>query len=109
MLGEATSSQEDCVYCDGPDPVVEMFEWEVFVTIDGVDEIGPCGTSSGQATSMDALRMALRRTDLGGKPWGRITHRIYEFGTFPDDWSRRVIFHATLDPAGSVRFKRADR
>jgi hypothetical protein len=108
-LGEAVSSQVDCVYCDGPDPIVEMFEWEVFITGDGVDEIGPCGISSGQATSMDALRTALRRMDRGGSPWGRITHRVYEFGAVPDDWSRRVIFKARLDPAGSVRLERADR
>jgi hypothetical protein len=108
-LGLATSSREDCLYCDRGQMLVEMFEWEVFVTADGTDELGPCGTSSGQATSMDELRKALRRMDPARKPWGRITHRVYDFGTVPDDWSRRIIFRATLDAAGQVHFERADR
>lgn len=105
-LGAATSSREDCLYCEGGQLLAEMFEWEVFVPVDGVDQLGPCGTSSGQATSMDRLREALRRIDPALKPWGRITHRVYDFGALPDDWSRRVVFRATLDPAGSVRFER---
>ncbi|MEV7012937.1 hypothetical protein [Streptosporangium sp. NPDC051022] len=82
-----------------------MFEWEVFLTA-GTDRLGPCGTSSWQASSMDALRMALRKLAPNTDAWGRITHRVYDFGLLPDDWSRRVIFRATVDPAGSVRFKR---
>ncbi|MFI6989581.1 hypothetical protein [Nonomuraea wenchangensis] len=109
MLGEATSSQEDCLYCDGGQLLVEMFEWETFLTNAGTDELGPCGATSGQATSMDELRKALRQMDPAREPWGRITHRVYDFGTVPDDWSRRVIFRATLDLAGSVRFERTDR
>ncbi|WP_433352825.1 hypothetical protein ACQP25_06225 [Microtetraspora malaysiensis] len=109
VLGYETSSREDCLYCDGPEPLAEMFEWEVFLTADGIDEIGPCGTSSQQAASMDALRMALRQVPANAQAWGRITHRVYDFGTVPDDWSRRVIFKATLDAAGQVRFERADK
>ncbi|WP_405396254.1 hypothetical protein [Microbispora hainanensis] len=108
-FGMETSSREDCLYCDGGQVLVEMFEWEVFVTADGTDELGPCGTSAGQATSMDELRTALRRMDPARQPWGRITHRVYDFGTVPDDWSRRIIFRATLDAAGQVRFERTDR
>ncbi|MEU6409404.1 hypothetical protein [Microbispora sp. NPDC046933] len=108
-LGLETSSREDCLYCDGGQVLVEMFEWEVFVTADGTDVLGPCGTSAGQATSMDELRTALRRMDPARQPWGRITHRVYDFGTVPDDWSRRIIFRATLDAAGQVRFERTDR
>ncbi|MEV7804498.1 hypothetical protein AB0O28_16275 [Microbispora sp. NPDC088329] len=108
-LGLATSSREDCLYCDGGQVPVEMFEWEVFLTDNGTDELGPCGTSAGQATSMDELRKALRRMDPARQPWGRITHRVYDFGTVPDDWSRRIIFRATLDAAGQVRFERTDR
>ncbi|MEV4105546.1 hypothetical protein AB0J42_35335 [Nonomuraea sp. NPDC049649] len=106
MMREATSSQEDCVYCDEGQLFVEMFEWETFLTGTGTDERGPCGASSGQATSMDELRKALRRMDPDSEPWGRITHRISDFSAFPDNSSRRVIFLATLDPAGSVRFER---
>ncbi|GAB3137657.1 hypothetical protein [Microbispora hainanensis] len=51
-LGMETSSREDCLYCDGGQVLVEMFEWEVFVTADGTDELGPCGISAGQATSI---------------------------------------------------------
>ncbi|MEU8268825.1 hypothetical protein AB0B89_16835 [Sphaerisporangium sp. NPDC049002] len=109
VLGEATSSQEDCLHCDGPQPVVEMFDWEVFLTVDGEQQPGPCGTTSGQATSMDALRSALRRMDLATAPRGRIMHRVHDFGAFPDDWARRVIFRATVDPAGTVQFIRTDR
>ncbi|WP_371781247.1 hypothetical protein [Streptosporangium subroseum] len=99
------SAREDCLYCEGTQQVVEMFEWEVFATA-GIDDLGPCGISSGQATAMDTLRTNLLRMAPNGVAWGRITHRIYDFGTVPDDWSRRVIFRATVDPAGSVRFKR---
>ncbi|MEU4411393.1 hypothetical protein AB0F88_43410 [Streptosporangium sp. NPDC023963] len=107
FLGGAVSSQEDCLYCDGPEPIVEMFEWEVF-TSEGVDRLGPCGTSSGQATSMDELRKALRRMEPQPALWGRITRRLYDFGMAPGDWSRQVIFHATVDLAGSVRFERRE-
>ncbi|WP_449065465.1 hypothetical protein [Planomonospora algeriensis] len=108
------SAREDCLYCDSNDPstqVVEMFEWEVFSTSAGVDELGPCGTNSGQATAMDTLRTALRRlaaepAQAGVTVWGRVVHRVYDFGTVPDDWSRRIIFTATVDPAGTVRFER---
>ncbi|MEU9835997.1 hypothetical protein AB0D67_31055 [Streptosporangium sp. NPDC048047] len=100
------SAREDCLYCDGPSHVVEMFEWEVFLASEGTDELGPCGISSGQATAMDTLRATLRRLPPGAPAWGRITHRVYDFCTMPDDWSRRVIFRATLDAAGSVRFER---
>jgi hypothetical protein len=101
------SAREDCLYCAGTERLVEMFEWEVFTTPDGTDELGPCGISSGQATAMDTLRTMLLKVPLGIPAWGRITHRVYDFGTMPDDWSRRVIFRATVDPAGSVRFTRA--
>lgn len=109
LLGMLASSQEDCVYCEGAAPLVEMFDWEVFMGPDGVDAPGPCGTTSGQASSMDALRTALRQMDPRVQPRGRIMHRVHEFGVMPDDWSRRVIFRATVDPAGTVRFIRADR
>jgi hypothetical protein len=105
-LGLATSSREECLYCEGGELLAEMFDWEIFIPVDGVDQLGPCGTSAWQATSMDALRAALRRMDPAAKPWGRIIHRFYDFGVLPDEWSRRGIFHATLDPAGSVRFER---
>lgn len=110
LLGMAATSREDCLYCDGPEPPAEMFEWEVFVTVGGVDELGPCGANSGQATSMDVLRSEMRRVDAGDPAivWGRITHRVYEFGARPDDWVRRVIFRAAIDPAGAVRFQRVD-
>lgn len=104
VLQEAVSSVEDCLYCDGPEEVAEMFEWETFAT-EGTDDLRACGTSSGQATSMDMLRTALLRLD-SPTAWGRITHRVYDFGIVPDDWSRRVIFRATVDPSGSVRFER---
>ncbi|MBB2914816.1 hypothetical protein FHS43_006128 [Streptosporangium becharense] len=106
VLRMETSSREDCLYCDGAEQVIEMFEWEVFLSANGTDQLGPCGTSSSQAASMDDLRMALRRLAANTGAWGRITHRLYDFGTVPDDWSRRVIFKATVDPAGSVRFER---
>ncbi|SDR05745.1 hypothetical protein [Thermostaphylospora chromogena] len=109
ILGAAASSLEECLYCDGAESLVEMFEWEVFLTADGTEEFGPCGTTSNQATAMDELRKALRRADPARRPWGRITHRVYEFGAVPDDWSRRVIFRACLDGAGQVRFVRVDR
>lgn len=100
------SAREDCLYCDGPEQLVEMFEWEVFTTSNGTDDLGPCGISSGQATAMDTLRTALRQMAPNTGAWGRITHRVYDFGKVPDDWSRQVIFRATVDPAGSVRFTR---
>ena len=100
------SAQEDCLFCEGQRQLVEMFEWEVFVTSEGTDQLGPCGISSGQATAMDTLRTTLARMSSNAAVWGRITHRIYDFGTMPDDWSRRVIFRAAVDPAGSVRFER---
>ena len=37
---------------------------------------------------------------------GLITHKVYDFGMVADDWSRREIFRASLDLAGSVRFER---
>ncbi|WP_235558456.1 hypothetical protein [Sphaerimonospora mesophila] len=106
VLGLATSSREDCLYCDGGQLPAEMFEWEVFQTIGGVEQLGACGTSNQQAASMDALRLALRRTAPEAQAWGHIIHRVYDFGTVPDDWSRKVIFRATLDAAGQVRFER---
>jgi hypothetical protein len=109
IVALVSSSREECLYCEGSEPLVEMFEWEVFLTAEGTDRLGPCGTSAGQATSMDELRKALLRVDPDGRPWGRITHRVYEFGAVPDDWSRRVIFRASLDRAGQVRFTRTDK
>ncbi|GGT08504.1 hypothetical protein GCM10010156_76870 [Planobispora rosea] len=100
------SSREDCLYCDGPEQLAEMFEWEVFLTSGGTEELGPCGTGPGQATSMDALRTALLRLETNVSAWGRIIHRVYDFGTLPDDWSRHVIFRTSVDPAGAVRFER---
>ncbi|MER6178592.1 hypothetical protein [Streptosporangium sp. NPDC001681] len=102
------SAQEDCIYCGGTEQLVERFEWEVFITSGGTDELGPCGISSGQATAMDTLRTELRRMESPSTVWGRITHRVYDFGTVSDDWARRVIFHATVDLAGSVRFERQE-
>ncbi|MER5621093.1 hypothetical protein ABT061_08625 [Streptosporangium sp. NPDC002544] len=101
------SAHEDCIYCGGTEQLVEMFEWEVFTTA-GTDNLGPCGTSSGQAPSMDALRMALRQMAPNTAVWGRITHRVRDFSAVQDDWSRQVLFHATVDPAGSVRFDRQE-
>ncbi|WP_433500208.1 hypothetical protein ACQP1K_07850 [Sphaerimonospora sp. CA-214678] len=106
VLGLATSSREDCLYCDGGQLPAEMYEWEVYSLINGAPQLGPCGTSVGQATCMDELRKTLRRLNPETQPYGRIIHRVYEFGALPDDWSRKVIFRATLDAAGQVRFER---
>jgi hypothetical protein len=84
----------------------EMFEWEVFVTSGAGEELGPCGSSSFQATAMDALRTAMRRLPADACVRGLITHKVYDFGMVADDWSRREIFRASLDVAGSVRFER---
>jgi hypothetical protein len=34
------SAREDCLYCGGLEQLVEMFEWEVFVTSAGTDATG---------------------------------------------------------------------
>jgi len=101
------SAHEDCIYCGGTEQLVEMFEWEVFTTA-GTDELGPCGVSSGQATAMDTLRTEMRRMESPATVWGRISHRVRDFSAVQDDWSRQVLFHATVDPAGSVRFERQE-
>ncbi|GAA5086058.1 hypothetical protein HNP84_009624 [Thermocatellispora tengchongensis] len=109
MLGTATSSREDCLYCDGPAPTLEMFDWEVLLPAEGGEErVSASGANSGQATAMDELRNALRRTEPREGAWGRITRRTYEFGAPVDDWRRELVFTAVLDLAGSVRFTRAE-
>ncbi|MDF5753035.1 hypothetical protein [Spongiactinospora sp. TRM90649] len=106
-LGIAPSSREDCLYCDGPaEHPCEMFEWEVQVIVGNPVGLGACGASSGHATAMDALRTALRKLDPETVAWGRIIHRVYEFGAAPDGWRRQVIFHASRGPAGTVVFDR---
>lgn len=87
----------------------EMFEWEVLLPAeDGGERLGPCGSNSGQATAMDELRKALRRTDPGQNARGRIVRRVFDFGVAIDDWRREVIFEAVVDLAGSVRFTRVE-
>jgi hypothetical protein len=109
MLGAAHSSREDCLHCDGPAPMPEMFEWEVILpTGDGGERLGPCGSNSGQATAMDELRKALRSMDPGQNARGRIVRRVFDFGVFMDDWRREVIFEAVVDLAGSVRFTQVE-
>ncbi|MEU8140696.1 hypothetical protein [Nonomuraea sp. NPDC048901] len=105
----ASSAKEDCLYCDGPGQggvLGELFEWEVRISIGDGDELGPCGSSPFQATSMDALRTAMRGMPDGACVRGRIVHSVCDFGAAPDDRSRREIFRAYLDPAGMVRFER---
>jgi|GEM_PF-607159 hypothetical protein len=107
MLGAAQSSREDCLQCDGPSPVAERFEWEVLLPADdGGERLGPCGSTSGQATAMDELRKALRRIGPGQNARGRVVRRVFDFGVSIDDWRRDVIFEAVVDLAGSVRFTR---
>ncbi|WP_232320029.1 hypothetical protein [Herbidospora daliensis] len=106
LLGLETSAPEDCLFCDGPLQMSEMYEWEVFHSIGGTDRIGPCGTTSQQASSMDELRAALRQTPADVSVWGRIKRRAYRFGFVQDDRDCEVLFHATLDGAGQVRFER---
>jgi hypothetical protein len=108
-FGMAESARQDCLYCEGPAALhqpEEMFEWEVFVASGAGEELGPCGSSSFQATAMDALRTAMRRLPADACVRGLITHKVYDFGMVADDWSRREIFRASLDVAGSVRFER---
>lgn len=108
-FGMAQSARSDCISCDRPDPIFrqgEMFDWEVFITSESGDEIGPCGSSSYQATSMDELRTTMRRLSPEASVWGRITRKVYDFGMVADTWSSREIFRASVDPAGAVRFER---
>jgi hypothetical protein len=105
----AESARENCIYCDGtgaPRTPTEMFDWEVFAAAGEGDELGASGSSSFQATAMDALRTAMRRMPDEAEVWGRIVHKVYDFGAVADDWSHREIFRAVMDQAGSVRFER---
>src|SRR5437868_4281795 len=80
-LGMAQSAQRDCLSCEGPDPRFvpgEMFDWEVFIDSRRGDEIGPCGSTSYQATSMDELRTAMRKLAPDTSVWGRITHKVFD-------------------------------
>ncbi|MEV6150542.1 hypothetical protein AB0L53_09385 [Nonomuraea sp. NPDC052129] len=105
MLGMASNAVAECPLCEGPERGTtggEAFEWEVRVG----DELRACGSSSFQATAMDELRKAMRRMPEGSSVRGRITHSVYGLGAVADEASRREVFRAHLDPAGSVRFKR---
>ncbi|GLX96764.1 hypothetical protein [Herbidospora sp. NBRC 101105] len=104
-IGQGNSSREDCLCCDGPPSPVEMFEWETFKTLGSTNEPGACGTTSGQASTMDALRTALRKMN-STDAWGQITLRVHDFNVLPDNWSRNLIFTATVDSAGTVHFER---
>ncbi|MFI9594553.1 hypothetical protein [Nonomuraea sp. NPDC052265] len=56
---------------------------------------------------MDELRKAMRGMSVdAGAVLGRIVHSVYGLGAVPDEATRREIFRAYLDGAGSVRFER---
>ncbi|MEU8109497.1 hypothetical protein AB0C18_37925 [Nonomuraea muscovyensis] len=106
-LGLAASAQEDCLYCPGPaETPQERFEWEVRITSEQGDALGPCGSSAFQATAMDELRKAMRGLPCDGSIRGSIVHKVFDFGAGADGWSSRHIFRAYVDPAGSVLFER---
>jgi hypothetical protein len=106
-LGLAASTQEDCLYCPGPVEVPqEGFAWEVLVQSEQGETSGPCGSSAFQATAMDELRKAMRAMPRGASIRGSIAHQVQDFGAGVDGWSRRELFRASVDPAGSVRFER---
>ncbi|MGW7483482.1 hypothetical protein ACWGH8_33415 [Nonomuraea muscovyensis] len=109
MLGVASSAQAECDHCDGAEhapPAGEVFEWEVRVGAGAADELEACGSSPFQATAMDELRKAMRGMPAGAPVHGRITLSVYGLGAVVDEASRRKVFRAYLDPAGSVRFER---
>ncbi|MEV4363289.1 hypothetical protein [Nonomuraea sp. NPDC049625] len=106
-LGLAASAQEDCLHCPGPaETPQERFEWEVRISSEQGDALGPCGSSAFQATAMDELRKAMRGMPGDASIRGSIVHKVFDFGTGADGWSSRHIFRAYLDPAGSVLFER---
>ncbi|MFK4035602.1 hypothetical protein ACI2LC_07365 [Nonomuraea wenchangensis] len=106
-LGLAASAQEDCLQCPGPaEAPQERFEWEVRITSEQGDALGPCGSSAFQATAMDELRKAMRGMPGDASIRGCIVHKVFDFGAGADGWSSRHIFRAYLDPAGSVLFQR---
>ncbi|WP_250906659.1 hypothetical protein [Nonomuraea sp. NEAU-A123] len=109
VLGMASNAAVECPLCEGPERVCsegEVFEWEVRVGAGHGDELGASGSSSFQATAMDELRKAMRRMPEGASVRGRITHSVYGLGAVADEASRREVFRAHLDPAGTVRFER---
>ncbi|MFF0867902.1 hypothetical protein ACFYUV_39505 [Nonomuraea sp. NPDC003560] len=55
---------------------------------------------------MDELRKAMRGMSDAGAVLGRIVHSVHGLGAVPDETTRREIFRAYLDAAGSVRFER---
>ncbi|MGW0192993.1 hypothetical protein [Nonomuraea sp. NPDC003201] len=106
-LGLAASAQEDCLHCPGPaETPQERFEWEVRITSEQGEALGPCGSSAFQATAMDELRKAMRGMPGDASIRGSIVHKVFDFGAGADGWSSRHIFRAYLDPAGSVLFER---
>jgi hypothetical protein len=106
-LDLAASAQEDCLHCPTTAEVPqERFEWEVRVTSPQGETLGPCGSCGFQATAMDELRKAMKAMPPEVEFRGSIAHAVYDFGAGADCWSRREIFRASLDPAGSVRFER---
>ncbi|MEV0309311.1 hypothetical protein [Nonomuraea fuscirosea] len=106
-LGLAASAQEDCLHCPGPtETPQERFEWEVRITSEQGEALGPCGSSAFQATAMDELRKAMRSMPGDASIRGSIVHKVFDFGAGADGWSSRHIFRAYLDPAGSVLFER---
>lgn len=106
-FGLAASAREDCLHCPTPTEAPhERFEWEVRVASVQGDALGPCGSSGFQATAMDELRKAMKAMPREAEFRGSIAHAVYDFGAGADCWSRREIFRAALDPAGSVRFER---
>ncbi|MGV9382078.1 hypothetical protein ACWDRB_40140 [Nonomuraea sp. NPDC003707] len=106
-LGLAASAQEDCLHCPGPaETPQERFEWEVRITSEQGEALGPCGSSAFQATAMDELRKAMRGMPGDASIRGNIVRKVFDFGAGADGWSSRHIFRAYLDPAGSVLFER---
>jgi hypothetical protein len=56
---------------------------------------------------MDELRKAMRdRSEDASAVLGRIVRSVYGLGAVPDEATRREVFRAYLDAAGSVRFER---
>ncbi|MER7506653.1 hypothetical protein AB0L05_41640 [Nonomuraea pusilla] len=110
-LGMASSVVVECLHCDGTEqtsPEGEVFEWEVRIDAGAGDELGASGFSPFQATAMDELRKAMRTAPDGVFVYGRIILRLSGVGDASGEVSRREVFRASLDPAGSVRFERVD-
>ncbi|MEV6040295.1 hypothetical protein AB0L65_54945 [Nonomuraea sp. NPDC052116] len=106
-VGLAASAREECLYCPTPaETPHERFEWEVRVPSAQGEALGPCGSSAFQATAMDELRKAMRGMPRDVSIRGGIALMVYDFGAGDDGWSKREIFRACVDPAGSVRFER---